>query len=247
MMSERWHFGTAVYFCFIAFTTVGYGDYTPITPTGRSIFVVWALLGVATMTILISILVEAYSRQFKSVIRTDVSPESVNTTHDGNGRGQIRNLESTGTVNTGTQDPISPRQLSTTLSSSGRQSFTLAMSSMAGHRDWEPSMASNLEPGSQEKNLESLHEILRHVRSLRSLIVPENCLEVAADSIRSTSSTTGLGAPLSDTRGSRTKVYKDCQIEIENLEEIISAALCALEVLDGEKQGRGVQIKDPAI
>lgn len=38
----------------IAFTTTGYGDYTPTSPAGRSVFVVWALLGVATMTILIS-------------------------------------------------------------------------------------------------------------------------------------------------------------------------------------------------
>jgi len=58
---------------YITFTTVGYGngvsgsantcfcanivfsgDMTPKTPAGRSIFVFWALLGVATMTILIS-------------------------------------------------------------------------------------------------------------------------------------------------------------------------------------------------
>ena len=38
----------------MAFTTTGYGDFAPATPTGRSIFVVWALLGVAAMTILIS-------------------------------------------------------------------------------------------------------------------------------------------------------------------------------------------------
>ena len=30
------------------------GDFTPRTPAGRSIFVVWALLGVGTMTILIT-------------------------------------------------------------------------------------------------------------------------------------------------------------------------------------------------
>ena len=39
---------------FIAFTTIGYGDYTPTTPAGRSIFIVWAILGVGTLTILIS-------------------------------------------------------------------------------------------------------------------------------------------------------------------------------------------------
>lgn len=39
---------------FVAFTTIGYGDYTPTTPAGRSVFIVWAILGVGTMTILIS-------------------------------------------------------------------------------------------------------------------------------------------------------------------------------------------------
>lgn len=39
---------------FIAFSTIGYGDYSPATPAGRSVFVVWALLGVGAMTILVS-------------------------------------------------------------------------------------------------------------------------------------------------------------------------------------------------
>lgn len=39
---------------FVAFSTIGYGDYYPQTPAGRSIFVVWAIMGVGTMTILIS-------------------------------------------------------------------------------------------------------------------------------------------------------------------------------------------------
>ncbi|KAF9529080.1 hypothetical protein CPB83DRAFT_853192 [Crepidotus variabilis] len=72
MRTERWSFGIAVYFCFISFTTVGYGDYSPKTPAGRSIFVVWALLGVATVTILISVVSEAYSTRYKSIIRSEV-------------------------------------------------------------------------------------------------------------------------------------------------------------------------------
>ena len=39
---------------FITFTTTGYGDYSPKTAAGRSVFVFWALLGLATMTILVS-------------------------------------------------------------------------------------------------------------------------------------------------------------------------------------------------
>lgn len=43
-----------IFLAVVAFTTIGYGDFSPKTPAGRSIFVGWALLGVATMTILIS-------------------------------------------------------------------------------------------------------------------------------------------------------------------------------------------------
>lgn len=39
---------------FITFTTTGYGDYSPKTAAGRSVFLFWALLGLATMTILVS-------------------------------------------------------------------------------------------------------------------------------------------------------------------------------------------------
>jgi len=53
---------------FITFTTIGYGDWAPETPAGRSVFVVWALLGVGTMTILISVLSEAYSFTYKHAL-----------------------------------------------------------------------------------------------------------------------------------------------------------------------------------
>lgn len=39
---------------FIAFTTIGYGDFAPVTPAGRAIFIFWALLGVGAMTVLIA-------------------------------------------------------------------------------------------------------------------------------------------------------------------------------------------------
>ncbi|TEB29894.1 voltage-gated potassium channel [Coprinellus micaceus] len=72
-VAEKWPFGMAVYFCFVTFTTVGYGDLSPRTPAGRSIFVAWALLGIAAMTILLAILTEAYSTRYKQVVQTEES------------------------------------------------------------------------------------------------------------------------------------------------------------------------------
>ncbi|KAJ8489369.1 hypothetical protein ONZ45_g13608 [Pleurotus djamor] len=69
-VTEGWPFGATMYFCFTAFMTIGYGDFAPETPTGRSIFVVWALLGIATMTILISIVSEAYTYRYKTMLRS---------------------------------------------------------------------------------------------------------------------------------------------------------------------------------
>ncbi|TCD59999.1 hypothetical protein EIP91_010926 [Steccherinum ochraceum] len=75
--TEGWAYGTAMYFCFTAFTTTGYGDFSPQTPAGRSIFVVWALLGVATMTILISVLQEAGSSRYKSALHSRMFDNAV--------------------------------------------------------------------------------------------------------------------------------------------------------------------------
>ncbi|KAJ6572157.1 hypothetical protein B0H19DRAFT_1132741 [Mycena capillaripes] len=77
MRTEGWSFGVSLYFCFIAFTTIGYGDYSPQTPAGRSVFVVWALLGVATMTILISVISEAFSSKYHVVMHAGIFNRAV--------------------------------------------------------------------------------------------------------------------------------------------------------------------------
>ncbi|KNZ81641.1 Outward-rectifier potassium channel TOK1 [Termitomyces sp. J132] len=75
--TENWTFGEAMYFCFISFTTIGYGDLTPVTPAGRSVFVFWALLGIAAVTILISILSEAYSSRYKSIFTSNRMTQAI--------------------------------------------------------------------------------------------------------------------------------------------------------------------------
>ncbi|KAG2340994.1 voltage-gated potassium channel [Suillus weaverae] len=69
--TEGWSYGSSIYFCFIAFTTIGYGDPAPRTPAGRSVFVVWALLGVATVSVLVSVASEAYSKRYKVMLQSD--------------------------------------------------------------------------------------------------------------------------------------------------------------------------------
>lgn len=68
MATEKWSFWLALYFCFLTFSTVGYGDPAPQTPAGRSVFVGWALCGIATMAILISLLADRYSERYKTMI-----------------------------------------------------------------------------------------------------------------------------------------------------------------------------------
>jgi potassium channel subfamily K len=52
--SQGWSYFDGVYMAFISLTTVGYGDLTPTSSSGRSFFVLWSLLSVPTITISIS-------------------------------------------------------------------------------------------------------------------------------------------------------------------------------------------------
>ncbi|KAI1797989.1 hypothetical protein LXA43DRAFT_1105991 [Ganoderma leucocontextum] len=75
--TEGWTYGVGIYFCFIAFTTTGYGDYSPETPAGRSIFVFWSLFGVGTLTILVSVLQEVGSSRYKNALHSRVFDKAV--------------------------------------------------------------------------------------------------------------------------------------------------------------------------
>ncbi|RGP59652.1 outward-rectifier potassium channel tok1 [Fusarium longipes] len=51
---QGWSYFDALYFCFEAWTTIGYGDLSPVSNAGRSFYVFWSLLALPTMTVLIS-------------------------------------------------------------------------------------------------------------------------------------------------------------------------------------------------
>ncbi|GEM10803.1 potassium channel subfamily K, other eukaryote [Rhodotorula toruloides] len=68
MVTERWTYGVALYFSCTYFLTIGFGDFSPHSAAGRAFFVAWALLGVANMTLLLSVLTESWSSRYKSSI-----------------------------------------------------------------------------------------------------------------------------------------------------------------------------------
>ncbi|ORY21336.1 hypothetical protein BCR39DRAFT_553869 [Naematelia encephala] len=63
--TEGWSWFVGFYFCFVTFTTIGYGEVSPQTPAGRAFFIIWAIFGVATVTLLIAVLTEAYANRYK--------------------------------------------------------------------------------------------------------------------------------------------------------------------------------------
>lgn len=46
---ESWSYGDGLYFCFVFFLSIGYGDFAPISPVGRVIFIVYSVLAVPIM------------------------------------------------------------------------------------------------------------------------------------------------------------------------------------------------------
>ena len=47
---EGWSYGDSLYFNYVFLFTIGYGDFSPETPVGRVVFVIWALISVPIMT-----------------------------------------------------------------------------------------------------------------------------------------------------------------------------------------------------
>lgn len=62
---EGWTYFEALYFCFCSLITIGYGDFTPQSNAGRPFFVMWSLIGIPTMTMLISQMSDTVVAAFK--------------------------------------------------------------------------------------------------------------------------------------------------------------------------------------
>lgn len=61
---EGWTYGIAFYFVFVMASSIGYGDYAPETQAGRAFFCVWAILGAGILTVLFSVIADAYTSRF---------------------------------------------------------------------------------------------------------------------------------------------------------------------------------------
>ncbi|KAK4539890.1 hypothetical protein LTR36_010284 [Oleoguttula mirabilis] len=52
--NQEWTYFQSLYFAYVCLLTIGYGDYEPMSNSGRAFFVVWSILAVPSLTILIS-------------------------------------------------------------------------------------------------------------------------------------------------------------------------------------------------
>lgn len=52
--NQQWTYFQSLYFAYTSLLTIGYGDFQPISNSGKPFFVFWSLLAVPTLTILIS-------------------------------------------------------------------------------------------------------------------------------------------------------------------------------------------------
>ncbi|GJJ73763.1 potassium channel subfamily K, other eukaryote [Entomortierella parvispora] len=70
---EGWSFGMAMYFSFVAFSTIGYGDLVPSTLAGQSLFLAYCLVGIVTLTFLASLVSELLSKKMRRhVVQTQL-------------------------------------------------------------------------------------------------------------------------------------------------------------------------------
>ena len=67
LTGSQWSFFEALYFTYVSFLTIGYGDFEPNTNSAKPAFVFWALLALPTLTVLIGALGDAISEGVNTV------------------------------------------------------------------------------------------------------------------------------------------------------------------------------------
>lgn len=63
--NQQWTYFQSLYFSYTTLLTIGYGDFQPISNSGKPFFVFWSLLAVPTLTILISDMGETVVKAIK--------------------------------------------------------------------------------------------------------------------------------------------------------------------------------------
>lgn len=58
---EGWSYFDGIYFVYVVFTSIGFGDFAPKSSGGRAFFIVWALFGFGALTVLFSIISDSWS------------------------------------------------------------------------------------------------------------------------------------------------------------------------------------------
>jgi potassium channel subfamily K len=64
---QGWSYFVSLYFAYTSLLTIGYGDFTVASNSGKAFFVFWSLLAVPTLTILISNMGDTVIKEFKDL------------------------------------------------------------------------------------------------------------------------------------------------------------------------------------
>lgn len=65
--NQSWSYFEALYFSYTTLLTIGYGDFQPVSNSGKPFFVFWSLLAVPALTILISDMGDTVVKSIKDV------------------------------------------------------------------------------------------------------------------------------------------------------------------------------------
>ncbi|GAA5984389.1 hypothetical protein JCM5350_003344 [Sporobolomyces pararoseus] len=85
---EGWSYGVAVYFTFVACSTLGLGDFTASSQASRAFFCIWALIAAGMLTVFFSVIADQYSAHYKETFQRNIlarfnKPEQKHSHHPG--------------------------------------------------------------------------------------------------------------------------------------------------------------------